>query len=1209
VEDATAGTIEKFDSTHAPVAFTGIAPDISEGRLTGFTFSTSEPLSELAVDSTSHDFYVLDHGSPRSLRAFQSDGEPALFSAGPGAGTNTIGGFGELCGLAVDSNGDIYAADFFTGVHVYTPAGAVLNTFEGGSGCNIAVDSHGTVYRSEFEGPVFKFTPSEFPVTASTSYEAGGLVDEAAAWGIATSPATNQLFVDEHTQVGEYNEAGERLATFAGTGPGALAASEGIAVDSASDRVYVSDAGGERQVEVFGPTVILPDVTTGAASEVHPTSARLNGSVNPGGVALTDCHFDYGPTVAYGKTVPCVPSAGSIPPDSSEHAVSGDITGLEPGATYHYRLSAANSNASNTGLDHELSTPPLPTIDSATATNLTATTVDLNVTINPGGLDTSYHIEYGPTTAYGTTIPLTPENIGTGTTDIPRTQHATGLTPDTLYHWRVVATNNAGTTTSPDHTFIYPTSGSNTLPDGRAYEMVTPTNKNAALLGNVLLGFLPDFSADGSRLVLSSLQCFADSGSCNANRSNEGSSYAFSRGSGGWAASALSPPSTQFDVNTALNVDADDGSALFSMPTPPHGQDDVYARGFDGSLTDIGPVTPPERGALGPGGAPTLATSDYSRIVIEGKNSLWPFDESAGSSVIEFVGSGVLHPVLVGVRGGVGSSDLVSVCGTSLGAGSGFLAAFGSALSSDGRTVFFTASRCGAIGEHAEVPADEVWARLGESESVELSGSECGSGGAVGEVSCRAAEVLPGDAALQGASVDGSRAFFTSTQQLTDSSSEDSAGADTAREQGCSKTVGVNGCNLYEYDFGRVGGRGLVTVSAGDTSGGGPRVQGVVAISDDGSRVYFVARGVLSTVANGRGLVAQDGGANLYVFERDGAHPGGVVRFIATLSDANANRGDANQWIDGMAFANVSSDGRFLVFTSQAPLTDDDIRPDGGAAQVFRYDDATGALVRVSIGENGFNDNGNAGVGDASIVRGSALTGFVGGSGRRDPSMSDDGRRVFFMSPVALTPGALNDVVISEESGEQQYAQNVYEFEGGRVSLISGGRDVSVVASRTCNSLSSVCLVGVDVSGDNVFFTTTDRLVAGDSDTQLDFYDARVCSVVSPCVGAGAARPAGCLGEVCHGVPVGQPGVPDVASATLSGLGNLPPGSSSKPKVLSRVQKLSKALKACRRSHPRSKRLRVVCERSARKRYAPRKAGRSARVGGGLGTSARGGVR
>ena len=172
----------------------------------------------------------------------------------------------------------------------------------------------------------------------------------------------------------------------------------------------------------------------------------------------------------------------------------------------------------------------------------------------------------------------------------------------------------------------------------------------------------------------------------------------------------------------------------------------------------------------------------------------------------------------------------------------------------------------------------------------EPSPSECGTHSGVTEISCR--EAKPAGAWFEGASEDGSEAFFTSTQQLTDGASEDSDSSDNAAEaEGCVSTTGVNGCNLYEYDFGLPAGHELVDVSAGDVSGGGPRVRGVVALSPDGSHVYFVAGGVLTATANDRGQVAQSGANNLYVFEQDARYPAGHVAFIAGLPET-----DKGEW-------------------------------------------------------------------------------------------------------------------------------------------------------------------------------------------------------------------------------------------------------------------------------------------------------------------------
>jgi hypothetical protein len=537
-------------------------------------------------------------------------------------------------------------------------------------------------------------------------------------------------------------------------------------------------------------------------------------------------------------------------------------------------------------------------------------------------------------------------------------------------------------------------------------------------------------------------------------------------------------------------------------------------------------------------------------------------------------------------------------------------------MSADGRTIYFSVGPCGSgtgANEHTPVPVNEVFARIDNGEpgahtvAVSQPGAlspappnhECVT------LVCVENTSNPGQfrgAQFMGASGDGSRVFFLSPQQLTDSASEDPSAGDTAQNAGCSKAGGMNGCNLYEYDSSRPVGERLVDASAGDSSGGGPRVQGVTALSGDGSHVYFVARGVLTSVANGGGQVAQGGAENLYVFERDAAHPEGRVAFIAVLPEA-----DYQQWT-GRSLgvpANVTPDGRFLVFTSSGALTPDTTRGDG-AQQVFRYDAQTGELVRISIGEHGFNDNGNGGVGSAYIVFPSHDGFLRAGVARTDPTMSHDGAFVFFMSPVALTPGALDDAQIgTQEYRSKQvpaYAENVYEYHEGQVYLISDGRDTSTAPAGICLGqdppvLSSVCLIGSDASGANVFFTTGDSLVPGDTDTQLDVYDARVCTASEPCIKPTVA-PVGCLGEGCRGVPAGAPSLPGAGSAVFAGAGNLAPPVSKtavKPRALSRAQKLARALRVCRSERgPR----RRACEALARRRYGARSRSRAGRASG-----------
>jgi hypothetical protein len=940
------------------------------------------------------------------------------------------------------------------------------------------------------------------------------------------------------------------------------------------------DAGGA----TVGPavtftTALTPEVpvTGSPAKSITASSAVFEGVLNPGAVGNAGSYeflYRQSASECQGEGQQAVGAGGAS--GEKEEAVQGEASGLLPNATYSFCLLARNE-AGEEVVGPVVSFTTLtvkPVIDAETVINQTATTADLTAKVDPNRADTAYRFEYGTSTAYGSSAPVPDGDIGAGGSDVPVTQTVSGLSVNTTYHWRLVAHNAAGAVASVDHTFVYGTTGAG-LPDDRAYEMVTPPAKNGTQIGNVFLGLLPQIAEDGGRAIMPSVQCFGGAVSCPADRGTVGTPFAFTHTGGGWVSSQLAPLATQFNANTYLLFNADAGSALFSAPTAPMREDDFYARKSDGSFVDIGPVYPPSLGELGPpqtafpayGQQGPWATADLSHVVYIAEGGFWLFDETVSSvgSLLEYVGSGHAAPVLVGVSGGAGSTDLISKCETGLAGGRA------SALSVDGRTVYFTPAPCSSgsgVNTGVEVPAEELYARVDQARTVLISGRS--------PLDCTGVCLTspPSNALFEGASADGSKAFFLSTQQLTDSASEDSEGrAGLGVGNECPVTGGVNGCNLYEYDSANPAGHNLLAVSACEVAGCGPRVQGTMAISRDGSHVYFVAKGVLTGRTNDRGLVAQDGADNLYVFERDARYPDGRVLFIATLSGD-----DSREWVrdNGGIEANVTPDGRFLVFRSRGLLTADDTRTDG-AGQVFRYDAQSGVLVRVSIGENGFNDNGNAGVGNALIVRAYVAFGDAG-AWRSDPTMSHDGSFVFFQSPVGLTPGALNDVRIAPNRKNAEggplppaYAENVYEWHEGHVYLISDGRDTSAApilgAHAMGESISSVELLGSDATGANVFFSTADRLVPQDTDTQGDLYDARVCTVSEPCIAPPPPSRAACQGEGCRGVPGAPPAFGAPSSAVFSGVGNLAPAQAA---PIVKAKKKAKAKKS-RKKHRRTR--------------------------------------
>jgi streptogramin lyase len=192
-------------------------------------------------------------------------------------------------------------------------------------------------------------------------------------------------------------------------------------------------------------TVAAPAVTTGAGESIGLTGATLTGAVNPRGSAAT-YHFEWGATNAYGNRAPAgEENAGS---DGVDHAASQSLTGLTPGTTYHYRLVATNCGGCVAGTTYGADgsfatvTPPSATTEPGAIGGPDSATIAGSV--NPHGGASTYHFDWGETTAYGNQAPADEEAVGADSSEHELTQSIAGLVPDTPYHYRVVASDCGG---------------------------------------------------------------------------------------------------------------------------------------------------------------------------------------------------------------------------------------------------------------------------------------------------------------------------------------------------------------------------------------------------------------------------------------------------------------------------------------------------------------------------------------------------------------------------------------------------------------------------------------------------------------------------------------------------------------------------------------------------------------------------------------------
>jgi phosphodiesterase/alkaline phosphatase D-like protein len=220
-------------------------------------------------------------------------------------------------------------------------------------------------------------------------------------------------------------------------------------------------------------TAAAPTAATGPTTAVGSTTATVTGTVSPGGQA-TSWTIEYGTSTAYGSKT-AAKSAGS---GTAATNVSAQLSGLNAGTTYHYRLVATNTTATSTGADAVFTTLSPPDVTTGGASSITTSSATLNGTVDPNGRATTYYFDYGTSTSYGTKTAA--RSAGSATTAQSAAVGISGLQANQTYHYRLVATSDAGTTVGKDASFT--TSGAPAVVTG---DVTSVTPASATLRGAV----------------------------------------------------------------------------------------------------------------------------------------------------------------------------------------------------------------------------------------------------------------------------------------------------------------------------------------------------------------------------------------------------------------------------------------------------------------------------------------------------------------------------------------------------------------------------------------------------------------------------------------------------------------------------------------------------------------------------------------------------
>jgi Tol biopolymer transport system component len=585
------------------------------------------------------------------------------------------------------------------------------------------------------------------------------------------------------------------------------------------------------------------------------------------------------------------------------------------------------------------------------------------------------------------------------------------------------------------------------LPDGRAYELVSPPNKGGYEVAFQAAGLAAaQASLDGEILSYASFGVFPGTGAQGGSANN---TYLSSRPGSGreqWLTVATTPPLSDPDQVPSLShggirESSDDlsgavmqieGTLPGDPPAPPD-REPLYLRhsgsaGFELLTPGLAPFSPPWSGEDFRDAH--VSSGDLRHVVWQDNNPNLASDPiTSGRRVYEsFVNaSGEREMRLVSILpdGSPTAAGLGGSSDSNVGRGP-------NAMSTDGRRIFFT------VG--VTVGAGELYVRENGNTTTFI---------ATGDFS--------------GATPDGSRVFVT-----------DAAGL----------------LRRHDLDAGAE-----ITVADGVPTNGA-----VLGFSDDGSRIYFVSSSDLTGGA--------PAGPKIYLWEEGTG--GGTYTFVAPVDNSDLtgdafNRFGNTQPTFKERMSRVTPDGAFALFRSSVQVTAFD---NAGTVQYYLYQ-AGGGVECVSCPPG-------APTGAATLVWDGTPSSSGPTADEQQQNLTSDGRRVFFQSRDALVP--------EDSNGRLDVYQ--YDSRTDQVALISTGK-----------SSSDSIFADASPDGEDVFFTTRERLVGWDQDNAYDLYDARV--------GGGLPEPptppVACSGDECQGQPPGRPALVAPATSLLHGPGDFVP--------------------------------------------------------------------